>query len=400
MAGSDEVDEGGWQRLRYWMRQESDHQWLSLCVFLVAVVVIALLIEQAAVTPGMEKVTITGPDVRIIDMAWDESGDIALMVAEVDGEMEIKRWQNDSSVTLAFDSPRAVERYDGGWLIAGDDGALGRCQGPCQVIGLMNMDWQSDDQTGNRIVDVISMDGLSGHLLITETGGNSSVRQFSANTVSPAGSIEGDGISLDSLGYGADGDVWAVGYGWFGQNPASSRASGVIASVIGGDAGNGPTILLRYIGSSTYHTILSSGDSTSTLVVGRGDAIQISAEGEFSEVDGVTGASSATFDASGDYWLAGDLNTGRLMRIDANIESAQVVEVTSLDLTVEVATNRGDVVQFHGVDSDSSVSVQFDPEAAAGLSSISHLSRMLFILLGCVVFSVMGWTVWEKSRFG
>ncbi len=161
-----EYTDGFTSRLSYWLRQESDHQWLSMGVFIGIVIVIALVIQQSSIMPGIETTKLVDSDNRVLDIAWNEDGSTALMVVSTAGGPVVQKWDDSGVSNLTFDQPRTVERITNGWLIGGESGQVGRCIDDCDSLSLMALDWQNSSISGYRIVDITSVDGVSGYLLI------------------------------------------------------------------------------------------------------------------------------------------------------------------------------------------------------------------------------------------
>ncbi|MDP7000469.1 MAG: hypothetical protein QGH90_01060, partial [Candidatus Poseidoniaceae archaeon] len=161
-----EYTNGFTSRLSYWLRQESDHQWLSMGVFIGIVIVIALVIQQSSIMPGIETTKLVDSDNRVLDIAWNEDGSTALMVVSTAGGPVVQKWDDGGVSNLTFDQPRTVERITNGWLIGGESGQVGRCIDDCDSLSLMALDWQNSSISGFRIVDITSVDGVSGYLLI------------------------------------------------------------------------------------------------------------------------------------------------------------------------------------------------------------------------------------------
>ena len=153
-------------RIRYWLRQESDHQWLSMGVFIAVVVAVAVLIQQSAIMPGLSSSSLVDSNNRILDLAWDEKGTMAVMVVDTPEGTAVQKWVAGKVTDLTFESPRSVERITDGWMVTGDDGTIARCQGTCDILGILNLDWQNSSTNGIRVVDISSEDGVSGFILI------------------------------------------------------------------------------------------------------------------------------------------------------------------------------------------------------------------------------------------
>ena len=401
-------------RIRYWLRQESDHQWLSMGVFIIVVIVVAMLIQQSAIMPGLSSSTLVDSDTRILDIAWDEEGATAVMVVDTPDGTAVQKWQAGQVTTLTFDSPRSVERISDGWMVTGDDGTIARCQGHCDILGVMSLDWQSSTTTGLRVVDISSVDGVSGYILIQsfqtsfsdangsvgDRGGEwlSSVRYFSNDIVSPA-TFFAEGQQMGTISATSSGAL-SAGFGWFGLNSVSNNARGVICSISGTSTSFAPGVTLRHIGERDYHTIVARQNDTGFTVVGLADVINIDAEDNLNIVSGTSGAATAALDGDDNVWLAGDFSSGQMEMISSGSNQAEAVRVTTMDgFAADVGTTRGDVVEFHGLDDSGSAGARYDPAESSSLYSLDYLVRLVFIFASCTIFAVMLWSIREKMQF-
>jgi len=413
VENASEYSENSISRLRYWLRQESDHQWLSMGLFIAVVFVVAMLIQQSAITPGLSSSDIIDSDARVIDIAWDEDGTTAILVVDGNEGRSLQKWTVDEKITeLVFDSPRTVERFSNGWIVGGDDGVISRCMGPCEVLAPISFDWQGDSSTGLRVIDVSTNDGTSGFILfqsmqsssveedgtVGDRGGEwlSSVRYFEGDILSPASYFE-SGQHMTEISVTEDGAI-SAGYGWFGLSSASNMARSVISSISGEVTSSSPEITMRHIGGDgEYHTIIMH-DNGST-VVGQSDVVYIDEFDNLSTISGSFGAPAAALDGHGDIWLAGDFGSGSMMKIECGSTTAEMIKVSTIEnLEVDVGVTRGGIVEFHGTDDSGSASVQYDPDEANTLYSLDYLIRVVYVFGACSIFAVMLWTVRDKIK--
>jgi hypothetical protein len=406
-----EYTDGFTSRLSYWLRQESDHQWLSMGVFIGIVIVIALVIQQSSIMPGIETTKLVDSDNRVLDIAWNEDGSTALMVVSTAGGPVVQKWDDGGVSNLTFDQPRTVERITNGWLIGGESGQVGRCIDDCDSLSLMALDWQNSSISGYRIVDITSVDGVSGYLLInsylysssdgngtaSDRGGtwSSSVRYFSNDVVSPAGFFPED-MSISQIS-ASKSTVIACGNGWFGLSSASSNARGVIYSVNGDDTSIAPDLSLRHIGNGGYHSIILNADDSQITIIGLADVVSIDADDSLVTIDGTSGAPAAAIDGNGDIWLAGDFSSGQMEKIANGSYDAELVQINAINgLDVDVGTSRGSGVEFHGMANSGSSAVGYDYASASSLYSLDYFVKMVYVFAGFAVFAVMIWSIREK----
>ncbi|RZD44754.1 MAG: hypothetical protein CXT69_04485 [Methanobacteriota archaeon] len=290
----------GW---RQWIKEESDHQWLSLVIFVFAILIGAQMIVSASVTPGLNSTDYNSQESSIIDMEWNDDYSMALLLVNSHGEKQVEAWDGVNRTPLAFDGGRTITSWQGGWLIGGDDGALGRCLVTCSTITPINLEWNGSS-IGQHIIGISTSNGDSGLLLIHSTSTDDPdellfrspssvvIRAFNSTHVGPASEVLSSDISLTAIS-SIDETTYAIGSGWFSSNPALTSENGVIAEVIGGDTENAPQIQLRHIGPALYHTILANAASGEFVVVGDLDSVVISPQGTLEIVDEMNGANGS-----------------------------------------------------------------------------------------------------------
>ncbi|HIK78023.1 MAG TPA: hypothetical protein EYG04_01325 [Candidatus Poseidoniales archaeon] len=396
----------GW---RQWIKEESDHQWLSLVIFVFAILIGAQMIVSASVTPGLNSTDYNSQESSIIDMEWNDDYSMALLLVNSHGEKQVEAWDGVNRTPLAFDGGRTITSWQGGWLIGGDDGALGRCLVTCSTITPINLEWNGSS-IGQHIIGISTSNGDSGLLLIHSTSTDDPdellfrspssvvIRAFNSTHVGPASEVLSSDISLTAIS-SIDETTYAIGSGWFSSNPALTSENGVIAEVIGGDTENAPQIQLRHIGPALYHTILANAASGEFVVVGDLDSVVISPQGTLEIVDEMNGANAATMDSEGNVWMAGALSSDFIQYIPANEKVAVSIQIKSTDLDVSLMSYNGEVVLLHGTDASGSADMEFNIDASKNTIVPSNFSRLLFIIFGSTLVVMKVWSIWARVQY-
>jgi len=399
----------GW---RQWIKEESDHQWLSLVIFVFAILIGAQMIVSASVTPGLNSTDYNSQESSIIDMEWNDDYSMALLLVNSHGERQVEAFDGVDRTSLAFDGGRTITSWQGGWLIGGDDGALGRCLVTCSTITPINLEWNGSS-IGQRIIGISTSNGDSGLLLIRSTDASPTedpdqflfrsnesvvIRAFNSTHVGPTSEALSSDISLTAIS-SIDETTYAIGYGWFGNNPALTSENGVIAEVIGGDTENAPQIQLRHIGPALYHTILANAASDEFVVVGDLDSVVISPQGTLEIVSEMNGANAATMDDEGNVWMAGALSSDFIQYIPAGEKVAVSIQIKSTDLDVSLMSYNGDVVLLHGTDSSGAADMEFNMDASKNTIVPSNFSRLLFIIFGSTLVVMKVWSIWARAQY-
>ena len=381
-----------------WLKEESDHQWLSLIIFTFAILIGAQMIVSASLTPGMTSTELNPEGSSIIEIEWNSDYSTALVLTNSHGERQIEVWgESDVISHPSFEGARTISSWEGGWLIGGDDGSLGRCLTTCASITPLDLNWTGGN-IGQRIIGISSQDGDTGLLLVRDTDASVGIRFFNSTDVGPASEAIAEDSSLTAIQANGENTI-AIGYGWFGKNPALSPANGIIVEIVGGDIENAPLIQLRHIGPSLYHTILVDSDSGSSVIVGNSDSMVYTAEGSFQKILDMEGANAAAIDGEGGIWLAGELSRGLIQYIEAGETAAEIIEVEDSDLDVSLMSFDGEVILFHGTDNSGAADIQFDPQDSKDSIAPSNFSRLLFIIFGTTLVVLKVWNIIALSKY-
>ena len=206
-----------WQRIKQWTRQEHDGQWLSISVFIAVALLGAALITQAQVIPGY-KINPLLEESNLVDIAWNEDGSSALAIIDGDTGYSIVKIDGNSETEVLKNVANTVERVEDGWIVGGDDGWLASCKDPCETLATKSFSEQggesghwTNNTAGQSIIDIVSEDGTSGLLLISDENNEATVRYFDSDKISaPADALDID-VSLESMSELPDGEIIAVG---------------------------------------------------------------------------------------------------------------------------------------------------------------------------------------------
>ena len=170
-------------KIRYWLREESDMQWLSIGVFFMIIIAGAFFFEHANVLPGWVQSDVQEQG-TLIDIDWNDDGTKALAIFSKSGDKNLMSWDNENGwKALTYDSePNAVDWAPAlqHWYIGTNDG-VEVWTGIGTASNQMAMNWP-DNTTNNRVID-ISSSGVSGFIITQSTDG-SMIHYFSGTEVS------------------------------------------------------------------------------------------------------------------------------------------------------------------------------------------------------------------------
>ncbi len=428
-----------WQRIQQWTRQEHDGQWLSISVFIAVALLGAALITQAQVIPGY-KINPLLEDSNLVDIAWNEDGSSALAIIDGDAGYSIVKIDGNSETEVLKNVANSVERVEDGWIVGGDNGWLASCKDPCETLATKSFSEQggesghwTNNTEGQSIIDIVSDDGTSGLLLISDENNEATVRYFDSDKISaPADTLDID-VSLESMSELPDGEIIAVGnlvskyptWAEGDKNPASLPTRGVIVAIdlyennvlndfanVANNSESNETaemtsdsmkveMVLVHIGDNgKYHSIMSDSSSDGiAIIAGTGGAMRLAADMSVTSVEGAPGSTSAVADNNGDIWFAGDLNLERLGLLEAGEKIGETVEVPQgATFDSELAVVAGEEVHFHGASKGERVTL--DPNVRDSMQSLSVLGDILFVVVSLVILSMMAWNMYDNWHLG
>ena len=79
------------EKMRYWLREESDMQWVSIGVFFMIIIAGAFFFDHTDVIPGWVQSDVADEG-TLIDIDWNDNGDkaLAIFLNFTSGDKELK----------------------------------------------------------------------------------------------------------------------------------------------------------------------------------------------------------------------------------------------------------------------------------------------------------------------
>ena len=112
------------EKMQYWLREESDMQWLSIGVFFMIVIAGAFFFDHSNVIPGWVQSDVAEQG-TLMDIDWNDEGDKALAIFLDNGTKNLMSWDVENGwKSIEHDSePNAVD-FSGldQWFIGTNDG--------------------------------------------------------------------------------------------------------------------------------------------------------------------------------------------------------------------------------------------------------------------------------------
>ena len=174
------------EKMRYWLREESDMLWLSIGVFFMIIIAGAFFFDHTDVIPGWVQSDVNDQG-TLIDIEWNNDGTYALAIFLdlEEGNKILKSWDDENPGWKVIESnsePNAVD-YAGDyagfeWFIGTNDGIEVMNDSNDELI-YPAINW-IDNSSSKRIVDISSISGISG-FIITQSIEGSSVHYFDFN---------------------------------------------------------------------------------------------------------------------------------------------------------------------------------------------------------------------------
>ena len=376
----------GWKRL---LEEESEHQWLSFAAFSIIVIIGAVLIDWSSELSGVHDGSTLDADGIVLDSA----GDSVL-------------YQTENGVKISYNEIEENAQYATCLEQYGDITLA--CFGIEGMLGFIGDGSPDCDQTWCQfsIGENITATQVSGNdlaiLMVVQEGTSDSLAAFWFGESNPApmvsdheGNMHLDVITPTEEGWLVGGS-WQAPANWLGSNPTSPPMYELVLHVTW-DGINSPAIEIVHLGNEgTIHGIFATDEGF--IATGTSDTISIN-DGEIEPL----GISShvAIGDNNGDVWLFGGIGSSTIAIIsDGEINIEKLPE--PLDLLPSFATCDEDgIISIHGSDSsDNPSELSIDSNARSSFTSLRGILDLGFILVSLLIFSIMGWNIFEAIRKG
>tara|TARA_B100002052_G_scaffold51060_1_gene44194 strand:+ start:6005 stop:7150 length:1146 start_codon:yes stop_codon:yes gene_type:complete len=376
----------GWKRL---LEEESEHQWLSFAAFSIIVIIGAVLIDWSSELSGVHDGSTLDADGIVLDSA----GDSVL-------------YQTENGVKISYNEMEENAQYATCLEQYGDITLA--CFGIEGMLGFIGDGSPDCDQTWCQfsIGENITATQVSGNdlaiLMVVQEGTSDSLAAFWFGESNPEpmvsdheGNMHLDVITPTEEGWLVGGS-WQAPANWLGSNPTSPPMYELVLHVTW-DGINSPAIEIVHLGNEgTIHGIFATDEGF--IATGTSDTISIN-DGEIEPL----GISShvAIGDNNGDVWLFGGIGSSTIAIIsDGEINIEKLPE--PLDLLPSFATCDEDgIISIHGSDSsDNPSELSIDSNARSSFTSLRGILDLGFILVSLLIFSIMGWNIFEAIRKG
>ncbi|MED5272347.1 MAG: hypothetical protein VX613_05620 [Candidatus Thermoplasmatota archaeon] len=430
-------------KIRYWLREESDMQWLSIGVFFMIIIAGAFFFEHANVLPGWVQSDVQEQG-TLIDIDWNDEGTKALAIFSKSGDKNLMSWDNENGwKSLTYDSePNAVDWAPAlqHWYIGTNDG-VEVWTGIGTASNQMAMNWP-DNTTNNRVID-ISSSGVSGFIITQSTDG-SMIHYFSGTEVSIGTSPPSTGNensntdnSEENDGNSTEGELQQIGSNSvtqqnhvqlthvemidsgralligsssvFGINPTNALTIGSLYDVWASGTENPNIQLIHSKAGVELSQIINLNDSwgeKEAVVIGPTDCLIVDINGIVSELcDG--GGSSGALDLDGNLWITSSTNSLEIKKISCNGDHESHVTKNLLlpekyEINSRLAKISGDELQFYGTDNEGNeVKATLDPSASQSvLRSLDMFGQLIVFIIAISVFGATCWQFYENRGKG
>ena len=376
----------GWRRL---LEEESEHQWLSFAVFSAIVIIGAVLIDWSSDLSGVHD----GSTLDVDGIVMDSAGDSILY--QTDDGIRITYNDNENSAQYAT----CLEEYRGMTLAClGNEGMLG-------FIGDGSDDcddtWCQFSIGENITATQVSGNGLA-ILMVVQDGTSDALAAiwFGESNPEPMISDHEGNMHLDVIL--ATDDGWMVGgswqapANWLGSNPTSPPMYELILHVTW-DGVNAPAIEIIHMGNEgAIHGLFATDEVF--IATGTSDTVSI-IDDEITSL----GMSSyaAVGDNNGDVWLFGGIGSSTVAIISGTEISVERLPEPLEILPSYVTCDEDGMISIHGTDnSDSPSAMSIDSNARQSFTSLRGILDLSFMLVSILIFSIMGWNIFEAIRKG
>ena len=376
----------GWRRL---LEEESEHQWLSFAVFSAIVIIGAVLIDWSSDLSGVHD----GSTLDFDGIVMDSAGDSILY--QTDDGIRITHKDNENNAQYAT----CLEEYRGMTLAClGNEGMLG-------FIGDGSDDcddtWCQFSIGENITATQVSGNGLA-ILMVVQDGTSDALAAiwFGESNPEPVTSDHEGNMHLDVIlptneGWLVGGS-WQAPANWLGSNPTSPPMYELILHVTW-DGVNAPAIEIVHMGNEgTIHGLFATDEGF--IATGTSDTVSI-IDDEITSLGMPSYA--AVGDNNGDVWLFGGIGSNTVAIISGTEISVEKLPEPLEILPSYVTCDEDGMISIHGTDnSDSPSAMSIDSNARQSFTSLRGILDLSFMLVSILIFSIMGWNIFEAIRKG
>ena len=407
------------EKMRYWLREESDMQWLSIGVFFMIIIAGAFFFDHTDVIPGWVQSDVNDQG-TLIDIEWNNDGTYALAIFLdlEEGNKILKSWDDENGwkVIKSNSEPNAVDYAGFQWFIGTNEGI--------EVISDSNdesiypaINW-TDNSSSKRIVDISSISGISG-FIITQSIEGSSVHYFDFNKgevsvgTSPPSTSDGENeghVELTQVEMISSQRALVIGSSSLNINPTNALTIGSLYDVSASEAENPNLQLIHSKAGVDLSQIIGLnedfwGEEYIAAVVGPTDCLIISLEGIVSNLCH-EGGSSAVIDSYGTIWVSSSKNSLEFSKIvpekdnngDISYVSKNLQLPENYEINSRLAKNSGEEVHFYGTnDGGDEVRGTLDPSASKSvLRSLNMLGQLVVFIIAISVFGATAWQFYDN----
>ncbi|MBS83571.1 MAG: hypothetical protein CMA90_00225 [Euryarchaeota archaeon] len=376
----------GWRRL---LEEESEHQWLSFAVFSAIVIIGAVLIDWSSDLSGVHD----GSTLEVDGIVMDSAGDSILY--QTDEGIRVTYNDNENNAQYAT----CLEEYRGMTLAClGNEGMLG-------FIGDGSDDcddtWCQFSIGENITATQVSGNGLA-ILMVVQDGTSDALAAiwFGESNPEPMISDHEGNMHLDVILPTEDGWMvggsWQAPANWLGSNPTSPPMYELILHVTW-DGVNAPAIEIVHMGNEgAIHGLFATDEGV--IATGTSDTVSIIND----EITSLGMSSyAAVGDNNGDVWLFGGIGSDTVAIITGTEISVERLPEPLKILPSYVTCDEDGMISIHGTDnSDSPSSLSIDSNARQSFTSLRGILDLSFMLVSILIFSIMGWNIFEAIRKG
>ena len=376
----------GWRRL---LEEESEHQWLSFAVFSAIVIIGAVLIDWSSDLSGVHD----GSTLEVDGIVMDSAGDSILY--QTDEGIRVTYNDNENNAQYAT----CLEEYRGMTLAClGNEGMLG-------FIGDGSDDcddtWCQFSIGENITATQVSGNGLA-ILMVVQDGTSDALAAiwFGESNPEPMISDHEGNMHLDVILPTEDGWMvggsWQAPANWLGSNPTSPPMYELILHVTW-DGVSAPAIEIVHMGNEgAIHGLFATDEGV--IATGTSDTVSIIND----EITSLGMSSyAAVGDNNGDVWLFGGIGSDTVAIITGTEISVERLPEPLKILPSYVTCDEDGMISIHGTDnSDSPSSLSIDSNARQSFTSLRGILDLSFMLVSILIFSIMGWNIFEAIRKG
>ena len=392
---------------RNMLKQESEHQWIAIAGFFVFIIVGAIFIKGTSHLPGVDLIdNELGGQYRIMDSEYTDEDNFYMHTYTNNGYQFIAVEDGEIDVLIDSNSDIDTSSISGISLIGNGSVVIANGQTDAYIItnsivSNFNVNFGIDSFSVSHIEQ--SNDHMDRYLMITKENDNrQGMRGLNTSGITSSSTPNDEDVRWQNIAHVSDGK-WIV-TGTYNtpvtsgdQSPAAPEIKSAWATILWDGGHTAPMVESINIGQfGEYHSIINLNHNN-IIIAGTHETILLNHKsGKSENID--YSSSAALSDECNSAWLFNGKGSSSVLRFEGTSWGFEELP-HDIPIDVEATGFDGNTIYLHGIDENgNSKTLIFDTSAIGSIESGSGFINLTFIIVSCIMFSIMAVNILDKFR--